>query len=162
VGVSERDPRGVWAMGFPGSSVTAGNAIGNCTVPNDTDDESDDIEGGPQFWYLGIGTRDRMGVAKGIANLGFPSCQAQARSLHRGGVNVCFADGHVRFISNRIAQCIWLSLLSGDDGGFHAACFLLNLDGELGEHVGSQLPPVTAPVNPPVSVPPVQPPLGLP
>lgn len=115
-GVSATDPRGVWAMGFPGSSITAGNAISDCTTPNDNHEGSDDVQGCPDFWYPGIGARDYMGCSTGFANLGWPSWAAQARSQHGTGVNVCFADGSVRFIRNTVDQGVWFSLLSGDDG----------------------------------------------
>jgi len=115
-GVNGQDPRGVWAMGFPGSSVTAANAIGDCLTPNDSNDSSDDIEGCPKFWYKGIGTRDHIGCSTGFANLGWPSFQAQARSRHRGGVNVAFVDGSVRFISDYVPQSIWFYMLSTRDG----------------------------------------------
>ena len=42
--------------------------------------------------------------------------QAQARSLHPGGVNACFADGSVRFISDGVPQKVWFCLLSRNDG----------------------------------------------
>jgi prepilin-type N-terminal cleavage/methylation domain-containing protein len=44
--LSPTDPRGVWALGFPGSSVICANATWDCTTPNDKNDNSDDIEGG--------------------------------------------------------------------------------------------------------------------
>jgi prepilin-type processing-associated H-X9-DG protein len=40
----------------------------------------------------------------------------QARSLHPGGVNVCFGDGSVRFIKNSIANPVWFALLVSRDG----------------------------------------------
>jgi prepilin-type N-terminal cleavage/methylation domain-containing protein/prepilin-type processing-associated H-X9-DG protein len=116
VGVGTTDPRGVWAMGFPGASITAANAIGDCTTPNDANEGSDDVEGCPQFWYAGIGAQDHIGCSTGLFNLGWASWQAQARSSHPGGVNVCFADGSVRFISDYIAQGLWFYVLSADDG----------------------------------------------
>jgi prepilin-type processing-associated H-X9-DG protein len=116
IGASAADPRGVWALGYPGGSITAANAIGDCPTPNDNSETSDDVQGCPQFYYHGIGTRDRMGCARGFLNLGWPSWQAQSRSQHPGGVNVCFADGAVRFISNTIDQGVWFSLLSANDG----------------------------------------------
>ncbi len=116
IGVNASDPRGVWAMGYPGSSITAANAIGDCPTPNDVKETSDDIQGCPDFFYPGIGTRDRMGCARGLLNLGWPSWQAQSRSNHRGGVNVCFADGSVRFVSDFIEQGVWFQLLSANDG----------------------------------------------
>jgi prepilin-type processing-associated H-X9-DG protein len=116
IGVSAIDPRGVWAMGYPGSSVTAANAIGDCTTPNDHNEGSDDIEDCPQWYYPGIGTRDGIGCSTGYFDLGWPSWQAQARSRHPGGVNVCFADGSVRFVSNYVLQGVWFAMLSSSDG----------------------------------------------
>jgi prepilin-type processing-associated H-X9-DG protein/prepilin-type N-terminal cleavage/methylation domain-containing protein len=116
IGVSAIDPRGVWAMGFPGSSVVAANAIGDCTTPNDHNEGSDDIESCPKWYYEGIGTRDGIGCSTGYANLGWASWQAQARGRHTGGVNVCFADGSVRFVSNYVFQGTWFYMLSSSDG----------------------------------------------
>ncbi|HZZ81414.1 MAG TPA: DUF1559 domain-containing protein [Gemmataceae bacterium] len=116
VGVNAADPRGVWAMGYPGASIVAANAIGDCITPNDANEGSDDIQGCPDFYYHGIGTRDRMGCNVGLLGLGWPSWQAQARSMHRTGVNACFCDGSVRFISNYIDQGVWFQLLSANDG----------------------------------------------
>src|SRR5439155_17750898 len=116
VGVAASDPRGVWAIGYPGASITAANAIGDCTTPNDANEGSDDVQGCPDFYYPGIGTRDRFGCSTGFLNLGWPSWQAQSRSLHSGGVNVCFADGSVRFIANSVEQGVWFRLLSANDG----------------------------------------------
>jgi prepilin-type processing-associated H-X9-DG protein len=116
VGLTKSDPRGVWAMGYPGASVTAANAIGDAPTPNDRSETSDDIQGCPDVYYTGIGTRDRMGCNVGFAGLGWPSWQAQSRSKHPDGVNVCFCDGSVHFIRNSIDQGIWFSLLSANDG----------------------------------------------
>jgi prepilin-type N-terminal cleavage/methylation domain-containing protein/prepilin-type processing-associated H-X9-DG protein len=115
-GLTATDIRGVWALGYPGSSVTAANAIGDCTVPNDNNEGSDDIDGCPKFYYSGIGTRDHMGCGVGFAGLGWPSWQAQARSRHRAGVNVAFADGSVRLVTNYVSQSAWFSMLSSRDG----------------------------------------------
>lgn len=115
-GVEASDPRGVWMMGFPGSSMTAANAIGDCPTPNDANETSDDIEGCPDFWYPGLGRREKMGCAIGLLGLGWPSWQAQSRSMHLGGVNTCFADGSVRFIGEIIDQGVWFHLLSSQDG----------------------------------------------
>ncbi|MBX9679536.1 MAG: DUF1559 domain-containing protein [Gemmataceae bacterium] len=115
-GVNEKDPRGVWALGFPGSSVTAANAISDCPTPNNRQDSADDIQGCPDFWYPGIGVRDRVGCSVGLLGLGWPSWQAQSRSTHTAGVNVCLGDGSVRFISDFVDQGVWFALLSANDG----------------------------------------------
>lgn len=109
-GISPLDNRGVWAMGFPGSSVTAANAIGDCTTPNDRWEASDDIQGCDQFWYSGIGARDKMGCWSPCWNW-----QAQARSQHPNGVNTCMADGSVRFLSDNVDQRTWAVMLSRND-----------------------------------------------
>lgn len=115
-GVNAQDPRGLWALGLPGASITAANAIGDCTNPNDRSEGSDDVEGCPNFWYPGIGKRDRIGCSTGFLNLGWPSWQAQSRSRHKGGVNVAFVDGSVHFVSEYVSQGVWFYMLSAKDG----------------------------------------------
>jgi prepilin-type N-terminal cleavage/methylation domain-containing protein len=115
-GVKESDPRGVWALGYPGASITAANAIGDCPTPNDRNETSDDIQGCPDFYYVGIGSRERMGCNVGLLGLGWPSWQAQARSQHPGCVLACYADGSVHVIRDSIAQGVWFRLLSANDG----------------------------------------------
>lgn len=117
VGLNPNDRRGVWAMGLAGSSVTAGNAIGDCKTPNDRAEKSDDIEDCGMFWYHGIGTRDQMGCAfNRPPSHNWPNWQAQARGRHPHGVNACFADGATRFIRNEVSQSVWFLMLSRDDG----------------------------------------------
>jgi len=72
--LSPGDPRGTWAMGMPGASVTCGNASWDCTNPNDTNDNSDDIEGGVND------PKGSMGAWQTC-----PFQQAQVRSRHTGG-----------------------------------------------------------------------------
>jgi prepilin-type processing-associated H-X9-DG protein len=120
VGIGPKDPRGVWALGYPGASITAANAIGDCTTPNDAAELSDDVEGCPDFWYEGIGAKQRIGCSTGFANLGWPSWQSQARSRHPGGVNACFADGSVRWVSDYVYQSTWFYMLSANDGVSYA------------------------------------------
>jgi prepilin-type N-terminal cleavage/methylation domain-containing protein/prepilin-type processing-associated H-X9-DG protein len=104
VGPEPTDPRGVWALGFPGSSVTSAHGAGDDTAPNDPRSHSDDIQGG---WN---NVDDIMGSWEGCL-----SWQATARSKHTGGVNACFGDGSVRFISNNIHPGIWYCLNSRND-----------------------------------------------
>jgi prepilin-type N-terminal cleavage/methylation domain-containing protein/prepilin-type processing-associated H-X9-DG protein len=111
-GVNAMDRRGTWAMGFPGASMVDGGLDRNPT-PNDRNDTSDEIEGCVNFWYAGIGTRDGMGC---INDPMVFTMEAMARSRHSGGVNACFADGHVQFIKNSISQLTWVLLQSRNDG----------------------------------------------
>jgi prepilin-type N-terminal cleavage/methylation domain-containing protein/prepilin-type processing-associated H-X9-DG protein len=112
VGVNAADRRGTWAMGFPGASMVNGGQRNNPT-PNNMRDDADEIEGCVNFWYPGIGTRDGMGCVN-QADSG--SEGAMARSRHRGGVNACFADGHVQFIKDSISRYTWVLLQSTNDG----------------------------------------------
>jgi prepilin-type processing-associated H-X9-DG protein len=95
-------------MGFPGSSITAGNAQNDCTTPNDNNFRSDDVQGCTNGITLGLGT---MGCCPTC-----PSDKAQARSCHPNGVNACFADGSVRFVGNDVPQRVWWMMNSRNDG----------------------------------------------
>jgi prepilin-type processing-associated H-X9-DG protein/prepilin-type N-terminal cleavage/methylation domain-containing protein len=112
IGVSPADRRGVWAMGMPGSSLVCAGRDYNPT-PNNRLEQSDEIEGCPNFWYPGIGTRDGMGCRTDGYRY---SMGAQARSRHTGGVNACFADGHVQLVQDSISQLTWVLLQSTNDG----------------------------------------------
>jgi prepilin-type N-terminal cleavage/methylation domain-containing protein/prepilin-type processing-associated H-X9-DG protein len=112
IGINGMDKRGTWALGMPGASLVCAGRDFNPT-PNNRLDESDEIEGCPGFWYPGIGTRDGMGCHNNATSFGMG---AQARSRHTGGVNACFADGHVQFIKDTISQRTWVLLQSTNDG----------------------------------------------
>ena len=111
-GVAATDRRGTWAMGMAGASIVSGGQGTNPT-PNNRQELADEIEGCADFWYPGIGTSDGMGCDnKGNAH----SLTAQARSRHGGGVNACFADGHVQFVQDSISLPTWVQLQSIRDG----------------------------------------------
>jgi prepilin-type N-terminal cleavage/methylation domain-containing protein/prepilin-type processing-associated H-X9-DG protein len=112
IGVNALDKRGSWALGMPGASIVCAGRDENPT-PDNMIDQADEIEGCDGFWYAGIGTRDGMGCRSGANNYGMA---AQARSRHTGGVNSCFADGHVQFINASISQLTWVLLQSINDG----------------------------------------------
>jgi prepilin-type processing-associated H-X9-DG protein len=112
IGVNASDRRGTWALGMPGASIVNGGQSNNPT-PNNTEDEADEIQGCSNFWFPGIGTKDGMGCVN-HATAG--SEGAMARSRHPGGVNACFADGHVQFIKNSISRYTWVLLQSTNDG----------------------------------------------
>jgi prepilin-type N-terminal cleavage/methylation domain-containing protein/prepilin-type processing-associated H-X9-DG protein len=115
-GLTAVDPRGVWALGFSGSSiVNAGRASYNPT-PNNllggvAADGGDELENGNQYC-------DPTSAARGMGctTSGTDMTSAMSRSLHTGGVNCCFADGSVHFVKNSLSQLTWVRLLSKSDG----------------------------------------------
>jgi prepilin-type processing-associated H-X9-DG protein len=111
IGVSSKDIRGTWALGMPGANVVCAGRDRNPT-PNNRLDDADEVEGCDGFWYAGIGTRDGLGCRPGTQY----GMAAQARSRHPGGVNACFADGHVQFVRDTISQQTWVLLQSANDG----------------------------------------------
>ena len=118
-GISQLDPRGVWALGHPGSSTTNAGRNYNPT-PNNTLDSpdgqtyGDEMQNAYKFWYYGIGAQKGMGCFPNTP--GDQVNSAMARSQHVGGVNSGFADGSVRFIKNDINQFTWCILQSKNDG----------------------------------------------
>jgi prepilin-type N-terminal cleavage/methylation domain-containing protein/prepilin-type processing-associated H-X9-DG protein len=104
VGPVATDMRGCWALGEPGASYTANNAVGDCYTPNDTGCCSDDL----------LYCSDRYDIAMGCWSGGWG--QAQARSAHSGGVNTGMGDGSVRFVRNSVTPRIWFLMLSRNDG----------------------------------------------
>lgn len=105
VGPRDTDARGVWALGFPGSSVTSAHATGDCLGPNVRNSASDDVQGGTDDWQ-------QSGMGNWTSCL---SWQATARSEHTGGVLACMGDGSVRFIMDNIDTRTWYLLNSMND-----------------------------------------------
>jgi prepilin-type N-terminal cleavage/methylation domain-containing protein/prepilin-type processing-associated H-X9-DG protein len=116
-GISPLDPRGTWALGFPGASITnAGRAAYNPTPNNilgDSGGDGDEVQNCYKFWRAGIGSRDQMGCINDSGNI---MTSAMARSRHTGGVNACFCDGSVHFIPNSISEYTWGVLNAKADG----------------------------------------------
>jgi prepilin-type N-terminal cleavage/methylation domain-containing protein len=118
-GINPLDPRGVWAMGYPGSSITNAGRSYNPT-PNNTLDSpdgqtyGDEMQNCYKFWFYGIGAQKGMGCFPNTS--GDQMNSAQARSAHIGGLNAGFADGSARFITNAIDQYTWCILQSKNDG----------------------------------------------
>ena len=108
-------------MGLGGGSVTGFNNQGDCILPNDNTEYSDDIEDcNAARVAAGLGNGGlgilRMGCSNDNLPNNWPNSQAQARSKHTGGVNACFSDGSVKFIVNSIQQNIWGYVQSRNDG----------------------------------------------
>jgi prepilin-type processing-associated H-X9-DG protein len=121
IGLNDTDRRGTWAMGLAGASLIAAAATGDATLPNDVHEKSDDIEDCTDLRNkLGVGNTGlgprRMGCSFDNAPRNWPNWQAQSRSLHPSGVQVCFADGSVRTVPNNIASSVWYLILSREDG----------------------------------------------
>lgn len=115
-GLTAVDPRGVWALGFPGASiVNAGRAAYNPTPNNvlggTSADGGDELQSG-NLYCNPDGARLRMGCTTS----GTLMTSAMARSLHTGGVNIAMVDGSVKFLSNNIDELNWCRLESKDDG----------------------------------------------
>jgi prepilin-type N-terminal cleavage/methylation domain-containing protein/prepilin-type processing-associated H-X9-DG protein len=116
-GFNALDPRGVWAIGYPGMSITNAGRNYNPT-PNNTLDSpdgqtyGDEMQNCYKFWFYGIGARD-LGCFPNSP--GDVDNSAMARSAHIGGVNCGFADGSVRYVSNAIDQYTWCILQSKND-----------------------------------------------
>lgn len=125
VGVNSADMRGTWALGFPGASVTAGNAEywdpGATSSPNDTLREADWITGCHHIAGVevdlgleyGMGCR-RQAEDAAAEKIDDQTRKGQARSRHVGGVNACFADGSVRFIRNDVPGRVWHAMQTRD------------------------------------------------
>ena len=106
-GIHPFDPRGTWALGQIGASITWAHGInGDNFGPNNQWARADDI--------IGCGTlHEVLGPSK-LEQEEMPCVhyvdanqQATARSKHEGGVNVSFLDGSVRFISNQVDPGLW-------------------------------------------------------
>lgn len=106
-GVSEIDPRGVWALGMAGASITGAHPGG----PNSAS-EGD-----------GITSCEQLGTEYGhsrLTRIGMPcksalvpaNYSATARSQHGGMVNVLRLDGSVESIADSVETDVWLKLHS--------------------------------------------------
>ena len=109
-GVSPIDPRGTWALGMPGGSITVLHAHG----PNSLE-FGDVINSCP--------TLRAEYTEEGLENLGMP-CEsssipanivATARSLHRGLVHVANLDGSVTTVSDSVDRQVWIRRHARDD-----------------------------------------------
>jgi prepilin-type N-terminal cleavage/methylation domain-containing protein/prepilin-type processing-associated H-X9-DG protein len=120
-GKTALDPRGVWALGVPSSSiVNAGRDATNPTPNNRLGDA--DGSGGYHFgdeleYCTSKYANPTQGSVDGMGCYGNTlMTSGQSRSLHPGGVNVCMGDGSVRFLKNSIGQVTWCNLISKADG----------------------------------------------
>ena len=133
-GLVTSDGRGVWAMGFGGSSLCCEarsynygpNANFMVPGPPNCDDGGDETQTCftfaaqfPNRAQLGMPCNCTTGTS--VGSPGQNNVGGQARSLHPGGVNVGMGDGSVRFIKNSIANLTWYQLLVSIDGSIISA-----------------------------------------
>ena len=135
-GVSSKDPRGTWCLGGPGASAIAAcgwddgtnltsRVEGKDKGPNARDRNNKSGVGDQIFTSLS--TSDFS--ADDLFDLKMPvrgqssNTQATTRSMHASGVNACFADGSVHWLSDTIdtsgtatAYSVFDRLLSSGDG----------------------------------------------
>lgn len=106
-GINSSDPRGTWALGGAGPSATSKNGFlgGEAYGPNA---EPPIIGKGDSIYNCADGKMGMQALER--TRIGLPctdgsgaNVQATCRSSHSGGVNVAFADGNSRFISNSIS-----------------------------------------------------------
>ncbi len=104
-GIHPLDRRGVWALGFPGCSVTAAHGTKGNGGPNAKKDHIQGCSavvaqtGDPSS--QGMPCRTRSNPEREVCE------RATARSLHASGVNVLVADGSGHFISDSIDPEVW-------------------------------------------------------
>lgn len=106
-GIDPIDPRGTWALGLPGASLTACHAYG----PNVTGDGINSCT----LLTLKYSEAELIRMGMPCSNSPIPAnWAATARSQHVGLVNVLKLDGSAASFSNHVAQRIWAQLHSKD------------------------------------------------
>jgi prepilin-type N-terminal cleavage/methylation domain-containing protein len=103
-GTTASDVRGTWAMGQVGASIVAGSGRLDSPGPNISLHHYDDIMNGTDEPAKGMGCFSQTF-----------SWQVTAKSMHRGGVQTCWADGSVRFLDDAVSQGIYQAIHSRDD-----------------------------------------------
>ncbi len=100
-GLTPADTRGVWAMsGACPSALWAHGYVWDANGPNCNETNSDDSRNCSDVQASVGGATQLIQMGMSCYNGDFPDIQQAARSMHVDGVNVCLADGSVRFISD--------------------------------------------------------------
>jgi len=127
-GLVSNDPRGTWALGYPGASiVNAGRSSYNPSPNNmlgglgfascNNTDGGDELQDSCMTAFNGgYCSPAAAALGMGCNGGGTVMTSAMSRSLHAGGVNVVMCDGSVHFISNNIDERNWCVMSSKADG----------------------------------------------
>ncbi len=111
-GIHPVDPRGVWAFGQIGGSITWAHGVnGDDYGPNNQWPRSDDILGCARL-HETVGTETLTREGMPCVSYLDSNTNATARSRHTGGANVLFLDGASRFISDEIDPGLWHAIHS--------------------------------------------------
>ncbi len=106
-GVHPLDPRGVWALGQIGGSITWAHGIsGDACGPNNQWDRSDDVLGCGNLTGV-VGQDFLLEQRMPCVHYVDRNDQSTARSQHPEGVNILFLDGAVRFINDKVDRGLW-------------------------------------------------------
>lgn len=123
-GVDPLDPRGVWALGPVGSSVTARHGkLSDAPGPNYTSDGGDEIIGClalTQKRGLSVLRQEGMSCALAAPDDEI-NAQAGAKSLHPGGVHVLYGDASARFVADGVDANVWHAVHTRDGGEAESA-----------------------------------------
>lgn len=101
-GLNERDYRGTWWQ-------DQGVGYSHYMTPNSP-------QADPWHGALNPSGKANLPPLQDWVSGGWPRLMIGARSNHTGGVNTCFADGSVHFITNTVAGNVWTALGSIDGG----------------------------------------------
>ncbi|HEX3998825.1 MAG TPA: DUF1559 domain-containing protein [Pirellulales bacterium] len=101
-GVTSFDPRGCWAMSGSSSALWAEGCVGTDDGPNSTASGGDAIPNCSAVQSAVGSATQLIKIGMSCSQSSYGLDQQTARSLHNGGVNVCFADGSVHFITDSI------------------------------------------------------------
>ncbi len=124
-GVTAFDSRGVWALSLGSSALWGTGAAIGCGGygPNCMFVWSDDIVAGDAILEV-FGGSDGL-INEGMAcGEGGANWQTAPRSMHTGGINTCFADGSIHWISDNIQTMpsttanlsVWDRIMASADG----------------------------------------------
>ncbi len=110
-GIDPIDPRGTWALGFVGASLTAAHSPG----PNQLSSGLDTING-CTLMTLTYSTAELERLGMPCSSGSIPAnFAATARSQHPGLVNVLRLDGSVESVSDTISTELWIRLHSSTE-----------------------------------------------